>query len=176
VCKDKHAIENVDAGLCGTIYCLARFNGTGVCDQNAWMSPEWNGYRKRACEALALGTHFHCDKIPMSEKCIQWYALMQDNITLCKMAGHNPGDDCAGDFAFWRGDSSYCMAHNTLGGKTLCESRYYMMAAIDERDEALCGKIKTKKELVDCRRFVHMSPAEKEYPLFEVENQLLIQD
>ncbi len=172
LCYDREAIEKSDPDLCGTVYCLARLKGASFCDNPSWMSAEWYGFRKRACEAYAAKTHFICDPIPMSRQCIQWYAMLSGNLTLCRKT-EKVGDDCIGDFAFWRGDAEVCNEYKTLAMRQPCEGRRMMMEALDGADESVCGEIAAKRELLECRKFVNTQKTEKTHPLFEFDKQIV---
>ncbi len=171
LCHDDHAYEVDDIRYCGTVYCLAKFNGYGVCENLMLDSTDWVTRKLKACEAWAAGTPFRCDHIMYSGACIRWYALLQNNLTLCMGAENNPGDDCLLEFAFWRGSPEVCMEYNTLLNRRECMNEVYRMMAYDNRNPIYCNGMIAGRTRNDCIQTAEAEITEG-HPLYGVDAQL----
>ena len=173
LCRDKWAYITHDETLCGTVYCTAYFEGPGACQEAHLDSADWRGYKLMACEAWAGGTPYKCDSIMKTGECMRWYAMLQGNLTLCQAADRNRRQDCASDFAYWRGDWSYCGEYKTVENRLACEAAYHTMAATDRADPGYCAPIRLAKLHGDCLEAAGYSGRPEGHPLYGVDRQII---
>ena len=173
LCYDDEAYLSGETRYCRTVYCLARFSGAGECDGVRSDDLEWFAYKKTACLAWAGKSPFICDPIMKSGDCIRWYALLQVNMSLCVRAQNNPGDDCAREFATWRGDLDACNVYRTMESRSKCQDEYYRMMAVDNQKKSYCDSIMNPNRREDCRQNSKFAGDPNKHPLYGVDKQLI---
>jgi hypothetical protein len=173
LCLDDAAYRTSDERLCHTIYCKARFEGFEVCDDLYIDNPGWRSFQQRACEAWANKTIYGCRGILDSSSCIRWYTLLANNFTYCDSIESRGGENCAWDFAYWRGNMSVCDKFKTVGNIYACEANYYMMLAQDSADPNLCKAIRVPRVAGECRDAANWTGPQEKHPLYGARMQLL---
>ncbi|MFH1055244.1 MAG: hypothetical protein V1744_04020 [Candidatus Altiarchaeota archaeon] len=173
ICYDDAAYGTGDIRYCRTFYCRAKFNGADECARVDSDATDWFAYKRRACEAWAAGVFYACEGVMRSEDCIRWYALLGNNMTLCIKAQNSPGEDCAAEFAYWRGNINVCATYKTVTNRVDCEARYYIMAAADGREAQYCDSIMNPMERNRCRELADYAGDPRKHPLYGVDKELL---
>ncbi len=133
-CYDDHALSAGDASLCKSDYCVAYLtrNDT-VCEED-----------DQICVALAAGDHLVCNEIYQRQECKIWYSYVTDNIVLCEDAyGYRDRKMCWSDWAYFRGDISYCSRHQKASDREQCEGSYWTRIGEEKRDRSYCDNIKS---------------------------------
>ena len=171
LCQDGTAYSSGDSRRCGTVYCMARFEGRTACEGIDSNSTGWVSHRRRACMAWAARTPYLCEGLLKSGDCFRWYALLDNDLNLCMKARNNPGDDCLYEFSFWRGNVSVCEGWNTGQKRAECEAGYWQMEAWDSMEKEYCRQVRFPAARQRCEDLaLHRG---ERHPLFGIEKELI---
>ncbi|MFH0862139.1 MAG: hypothetical protein V1875_03830 [Candidatus Altiarchaeota archaeon] len=172
LCYDDAAYSLGEPGLCRTVFCKAKFGGAGVCGSLDLQTNDWVAYQRIACEGWANGSFSDCRFSLNRNGCIRWYALIANNFTLCDSAEATVRDNCAWEFAYWRGNASHCDRYNTNAKLYECRSYFFDMLSTDRKDPEFCRDIMIPKLAGDCRETANWTGPEEKHPLFGAFRQL----
>jgi len=173
LCFDDMAYAASDLALCLTVYCRARFVGNATCANLDLNSTDWKTYKLKACEAWAQKTPSKCREILKSGDCVRWYGILANNYTLCEGGQSNVRDNCAWEFAQWRGNLSVCGRYKTRGNRLDCEANYYRMQAMENNDPSYCVGIGIPKTLQECKQVANWTGNPQKHPLYGLLQQII---
>jgi hypothetical protein len=173
LCFDDMAYATSDPSLCHTVYCKARFEGKTVCEGINLNSTDWKSYKLKACEAWAQKTPSICREQLKSGDCIRWYGILANNYTLCVGGQTDVKDNCAWEFAQWRGNLSVCDKYKTRGNRLDCEANYYMMQAMENNDQSYCAGIGIPKTAQECKQAANWTGRPEKHPLYGLLQQII---